>query len=178
MTPAALSHDGPKPDGPRWRLLAAVILLTGLVVSTAAVAGGSFTWNLSPSMPRGLYFLERGTPSERGSIVLVPVPESVRPIALGRGYLPFGAKLLKIVVALPGDFACVRDNSLIINGVVLGSVLSRDSHGLPLAPARFCGELPPGKAFVATSAPLSFDSRYFGTVPLSTLTVVRPLWTF
>ena len=31
-------------------------------------------------------------------------------------------------------------------------------------------------SFVA--APLSFDSRYFGPVPLSTLTVVKPLWTF
>jgi type IV secretory pathway protease TraF len=50
--------------------------------------------------------------------------------------------------------------------------------GRPLMPARFCGELPAGTAFVATPAPFSFDSRYFGTVPLSTLTVVRPLWTF
>jgi type IV secretory pathway protease TraF len=31
---------------------------------------------------------------------------------------------------------------------------------------------------VATSAPLSFDSRYFGPVRLDTLTVVTPLWTY
>jgi type IV secretory pathway protease TraF len=57
-------------------------------------------------------------------------------------------------------------------------VLPRDSRGRPLAPARFCGGLPPGAAFVATPAPFSFDTRYFGAVPLSTLIVVRPLWTF
>jgi conjugative transfer signal peptidase TraF len=178
MTTPAPSQDAPKPDSPRWRSLAPVLLLASVVVSTAALAGRFFTWNLSPSMPRGLYVLERGKVPERCSIVLVPVPDSVRPMALERRYLPAGAKLLKVVVALPGDAVCVRDGSLIVNGDVLGPVLSRDSRGRPLAPARFCGHLATGAAFVATSASLSFDSRYFGPVPLSTLTVVRPLWTF
>jgi type IV secretory pathway protease TraF len=50
--------------------------------------------------------------------------------------------------------------------------------GRPLVPARFCGEVRAGTAFVASPAPTSLDSRYFGAVPISTLTVVRSLWTF
>ena len=54
----------------------------------------------------------------------------------------------------------------------------RLSRSLAPEPYRFCGEVPPGQAFVATPAPLSFDSRYFGPVLLATLTVVTPLWTY
>jgi len=85
MTTPAPSQDAPKSHSPRLRSLAPVLLLAAAFVSTAAVAGRFFTWNLSPSMPRGLYVLERGKIPERCSIVLVPVPDSVRPMALGRG---------------------------------------------------------------------------------------------
>lgn len=168
----------PKPSGPNWRLLAAVLPLSTAVVCIAAAVGGLFTWNLSASLPRGLYLVERGRAPERGSIVLLAVPDSFRPLVRARDYLPVAASLLKVVVGLPGDVACVRGASLVVNGRVLGSVLSGDSRGRPLAPTRFCGVLPAGSAFVATPAPLSFDSRYFGPVRLSALTVVRPLWTF
>jgi conjugative transfer signal peptidase TraF len=178
MTPSAPSRQPSKPNGASSQAFATVLLVSVVVIAAAAAAARSFTWNLSPSMPRGLYLLECGKPPERGSIVIFPVPEAVRPLALARGYLPVGANLLKVVVALPGDASCVQEHSLIVNGRVLGPVLSRDSMGRPLMPARFCGELPAGTAFVATPTTLSFDSRYFGAVPLSTLTVVRPLWTF
>lgn len=178
MTPSAPTRDILDHRAGRCRLLAAVLLLSASVIVTAAAAGSFFTWNLSPSMPRGLYLLQRGEAPERGSIVIIPVPESVHAVVLARRYLPAGASFLKVVVALPGDVACVRAESLVVNGRVLGAVLSRDSLGRPLVPAHFCGELPAGRAFVATPAPFSFDSRYFGAVPVSTLTVVRPLWTF
>ena len=42
----------------------------------------------------------------------------------------------------------------------------------------FCGAVPKDSAFVATSARLSFDSRYFGPVPLSSLTVAVAVWTY
>jgi hypothetical protein len=43
---------------------------------------------------------------------------------------------------------------------------------------RCCRVVPEGEALVATSADLSFDSRYFGAVPLAALSVARPLLTF
>jgi conjugative transfer signal peptidase TraF len=178
MTPPGSLRDRASSGTAHRRLLAVTFALSAFVVIGAAVGGSFFTWNLSPSMPRGLYLLERGKAPGRGSTVIFPVPDSVRPIVLARGYLPERANLLKVVVALPGDGACVRADSLVINGSVVGPVLSRDSLGRPLVRAHFCGELTEGAAFVATPAPFSFDSRYFGAVPLSTVTVVRPLWTF
>ena len=71
-----------------------------------------------------------------------------------------------------------REYSFTANGEYFGPVARYDSAGRDLAPFRFCGVVPAASAFVATRAPLSFDSRYFGPVPLSSLTMVVPLWTY
>jgi type IV secretory pathway protease TraF len=96
----------------------------------------------------------------------------------GRDYLPAGAGLIKQLVGLPGDRVCIRTDGFYVNGVRFGDVALADSRGRPLAPYRFCGEVPPGQAFAATRAHLSYDSRYFGPVALSSLTPVVPLWTY
>jgi type IV secretory pathway protease TraF len=95
-----------------------------------------------------------------------------------RRYLPGGADLVKTVVAVPGDEVCLQQGRFEVRGRVIAAIREIDSRGRPLHPFGFCGPVPPGQAFVATAAPLSFDSRYFGPVPLSILTVVKPLWTF
>jgi type IV secretory pathway protease TraF len=95
-----------------------------------------------------------------------------------RGYLPRGAGLIKQIVGLPRDLACVRADGFFVNGVRFGDVAPLDSHGRPLTPYPFCGAVPDGQAFVATRARLSYDSRYFGPVPISSLTHVAPLWTY
>jgi type IV secretory pathway protease TraF len=83
---------------------------------------------------------------------------------------------MKVVAAMPGDRVCLDGAVYEVNGLVVARVLLSDSLGRALLPYHFCGEVPEGQAFVITQAPRSFDSRYFGPVPLSTLTVVKPLW--
>ena len=86
--------------------------------------------------------------------------------------------LLKRVVALSGDTVCTASGRYVAAGVDLGPIATADSAGRPLpSPFPFCDTVPPGAAFVAGHGPSSLDSRYFGPVPLSTLTVVVPLWT-
>jgi conjugative transfer signal peptidase TraF len=162
----------------RLGLVVAVLLFSLTIVAGASALARCFTWNLSSSLPRGLYVLERECAPTRGSVVFFSPPPSAARLIAERGYLPSGASLLKVVVGLPGDFVEVGEGGVSINGRPLGPVISRDRSGRSLEPFVLCGQLSVGEAFVATTAPGSFDSRYFGPVSLSTLVVARPLWTY
>jgi conjugative transfer signal peptidase TraF len=162
----------------RLALAARVSLISLALVAVAAALAPSFVWNPTSSLPRGLYRLDRRAPIVRGAVVsFAPPPQAVALIA-ERRYLPPGARLLKIVVGLPGDDVLIDETLFSVNGRTVGAVARHDSAGRPLTPARFSGTLPPGFAAVATPARLSFDSRYFWPVPLSTLTVAVPVWTY
>jgi conjugative transfer signal peptidase TraF len=152
--------------------------VSGVLVCGIAIQAHRMTWNLSPSVPRGLYALESRDASRRGDLVVFQPAPRAAAIIYSRGYLPPGARLIKEIVGVPGDLVCVRADGFFVNGVGFGDVAPFDSHGLPLTPYPFCGAVPPGQAFVATRAPLSYDSRYFGPVPISSLTPVVPLWTY
>jgi conjugative transfer signal peptidase TraF len=149
-----------------------------LVPILASAIGSALTWNLTPSIPRGLYVRLPGLAPRVGSTVEFPIPLMAKSLVSERRYLPGGADLVKTVVAVPGDEVCLQQGRFEVRGRVIAAIREIDSRGRPLHPFGFCGPVPPGHAFVATTAPLSFDSRYFGPVPLSTLTVVKPLWTF
>jgi type IV secretory pathway protease TraF len=118
------------------------------------------------------------SPVVAGSTVIFEVPAGVRSLVAQRGYIPTDNTLMKIVVALPGDHVCLDGWTYRVNDRVVASVLPDDRRGRALPSYRFCGAVPAGQAFVMTDAPRSFDSRYFGPLPLSTLTVVTPLWMF
>jgi conjugative transfer signal peptidase TraF len=160
------------------RLGFVVILLALALLVCAGVAGSRFVWNLSPSMPRGLYLSRRDLVPTLGSTVLFAPPPVATAVIRVRHYLPPGVSLLKRIVAIPGERVCIGPRLFLANGVVIGEVALRDSAGRPLAPFVFCDVVPRGAAFVATTAQLSFDSRYFGPVTTSNLTLVVPIWTF
>jgi conjugative transfer signal peptidase TraF len=164
---------------PRRLALATVVsLISFALVTFAAALAPLFVWNPTSSLPRGLYLLDRTAPIVRGAVVsFAPSPRAAALIT-ERRYLPSGSQLLKIVVGLPGDDVVIDVTSFSVNGRAIGAVARHDSLGRPLTPARFAGKLPRGFAIVATQARLSFDSRYFGPVPLSSLTVAVPVWTY
>jgi conjugative transfer signal peptidase TraF len=158
------------------RLFATAAVVTAIACTVAS----HLRWNLTDSLPRGLYARWSATSApSRGDIVAFDVPENVRQLVLGRGYLPSHTQLFKRVAAGPGDHVCLHDGRYEVNGTVLGPILATDSAGHPLPSARFCGRVPPDTYFVATSKPRSFDSRYFGALPRSALRDrLTPLWTF
>jgi conjugative transfer signal peptidase TraF len=162
----------------RARRFLGSLALAAAVVGAAGGLAPRFVWNLSASLPRGLYRLEPAAPLRRGVIVSFPPPPAVSALMAARRYLPEHALLLKVVVGLPGDVVRVDDTAYVVNGDVIGRVARTDSAGRSLAPHSFSGVVPFGFAFVASRAPLSFDSRYLGPVPLSTLTVTVPVWTY
>jgi conjugative transfer signal peptidase TraF len=144
---------------PRSRLV-----LGGLVLA-AVLSTRGVRVNVSPSVPVGLYRLAPlSVPLERGTLVVLPVPASVQP--WHSSWVP----LLKPVAGVAGDVVCVQERGLWIDGVLVGLVW-RAADGKPwpqVTPG--CGVVPEGKVFLASQAPNSLDSRYFGAVPITTLT--------
>jgi conjugative transfer signal peptidase TraF len=169
------------------------LLLLGLASLAAAVVWACFLrLNLSASLPSGLYFLIPITlsrPLERGDLVVACPPASVASFGRARGFLGFGLcpggvpELLKPVGALPGDRVAVRGGFLVVNGCpVAGAlVLPEDSRGRPLSPFSNSDlEVPADSVFLlSTHSPRSWDSRYFGPVPLGSVRArAIPLWKF
>ena len=90
--------------------------------------------------------------------------------------------LLKPIVAKAGDVVDVSDHGIAVNGSLLrnSAPLRVDTKGRPLPAWGFgCYVVAPGTVWVASSYnPRSFDSRYFGPVPISAIRdYVHPLVT-
>lgn len=142
--------------------------------------------NGSPSLPVGFYM----TSSEPGAKLVEFCPaEPFASLALSRGYRDQGvcrdggAPLLKPVVARAGDLVEVSTAGIAVNGHFLPNTapLGTDTNRRPLASwpqGHYIVER--GFVWVASSySPRSFDSRYFGPVPISSIRDrVRPLLTF
>ena len=159
------------------------VLITVAAVSLAAAVAARavcrhITINITRSLPLGLYWITSDHDPDRGSIVVLFPPATIRELIAERHYLPTAVPLLKRVVALSGDTVCTASGHYVVAGVDLGPIATADSAGRPLPPPfPFCGPVSPGVAFVAGAGASSLDSRYFGPVPVSTLTVAVPLWT-
>ena len=149
------------------------LVLGGLVLA-AVVSTRWACLNGSPSVPLGVYHLTAvsTTPLVRGTLVVLPVPPAVQ--AWHSRWLP----LLKPVAAVAGDVVCVDEDGLWVAGQWYGPVY-QEAHGLPLPQIAGCLVVQPGAVFLASTAPKSNDSRYFGPVSLSVIrAIATPLWTW
>ena len=129
--------------------------------------------NASTSLPLGLY---KETSDSRAPLIEFCPQEPYARFAAGRGYRSVGncpdgaAPLMKPVVAKSGDIVDVSSLGITVNGLLLPNTAPRnqDSKGRPMEPwpsGRY--RVPPGFIWVASSYnPWSFDSRYFGPVPV------------
>jgi conjugative transfer signal peptidase TraF len=164
----------------RWPRLIPLFLGAALLVAAKVALTGHLLINYTPSIPRGIYWISPGVQPQRGDLVAVPTPESVRALVYERGYVPRSIELLaKPVVAVGGDDVCVREHELIVNGQMAGTVLDVDRAGQPMPRYLGCDVLAPTQVFLATSNDHSFDSRYFGPVEIKTIRgTLAPLLTF
>lgn len=129
--------------------------------------------NLTPSLSKGLYALCPDTPG-RGDFVAFCLEGEFADLARERGYLAAGScpsglrPLLKRVAGLPGDF---------VDPAILAP-RPFDNQGRSMPSVSPSGVIPPGMALVLADHPGSFDSRYFGLVPLDALQRVEPVFVF
>lgn len=149
-------------------------------------------FNVSPSAPYGFYAVSPIQNPIRGNLVALCLPSPVAKKAFSKMYLIYYRKsgcpehaplVLKRIAGLPGDNIRLEPQGLWINGrYVPGSqTRSRDHIGRVLEHVPF-GQirLDHGSIWVlGENIEISWDSRYFGPVPESTLRyTVEPVLTW
>ena len=138
-----------------------------------------FIWNASASVPIGLYRIVSGDHVGVTDLAVVMPPDDLAAFLDERRYLPRGLPLIKRVLALGGTVVCRRGSAITAYGAVYGQALARDKRGRSLPVWQGCQTLSEGEAFFMNwDTSDSFDSRYFGPLPVSTI-VGRaiPVWT-
>ena len=130
--------------------------------------------NPTPSLPEGVYRITPGQDLAKGDLVSFCLQGDFAELAKERAYLQAGScenglsPLLKRLAGLPGDY--IQADSLVVRIV--------DSQGRPMPSVPLSGVIPSGMALVLADHEGSFDSRYFGLVPLESLQRVEPVFVF
>ena len=170
---------------------AAVTSAAGVLVlgSLAAAQLCGFRINTTSSMPVGVWRVTL-LPADlrRGEVVTVCLPDGdVARLAAERGYVPAGScpdgrePLIKPVAAVAGDLVRVTRAGVSVNGIDVDGTapLDRDTAGRPLQafPAG-AQQVQPGQVWLlAGFSRNSFDSRYYGPVPVGSVqSVAHPVW--
>lgn len=164
----------------RRPLIGSGAALCALLLPTVTGPTLLLVWNVSASIPVGLYRIVRDEAPHRGELVaLRPSPALARYMA-ARRYVEAGALLVKPVAAVSGQQVCRKDLTVTIDGAKVATALVTDNKRRSLPTWTGCRRLRPGTVFpLAPAARASFDGRYFG--PVATSSIVGravPLWTW
>jgi len=165
-----------------WTCLLASPLFLGLIAGWAL----GLRINVTPSLPPGVYITSHSPSSH---LVEFCPQGTAASISLSRQYRTAGAcpdggaPLLKLAVAFPGDQVLVSADGIRVNGQLLPNSAGRfrDHLQRPLDPWPYgTYRVEPGTVWVvSTFNSYSFDSRYYGAIPESSIRHrLRPLWTF
>jgi conjugative transfer signal peptidase TraF len=142
--------------------------------------------NVSPSLPLGLY---RQTSDPAAQLAEFCPQKPYGRFASERGYRSAGncpdgaAPLMKPVVATFGDVVNISSRGIAVNGILLPNTAPkmRDARGRLMKPWR-SGEyrVERGDVWLGSSySPWSYDSRYFGPVPESSIRArLKPILTY
>ena len=165
----------------RRRFIFAVAALSAAL--TLATVGfdwqSRLIWNVSASVPVGLYLTQPVGRLEVGDLVAVTPPNELADILAKREYLPRGVPLIKHVLALPGTGVCRKGATIFVGDRPIAQARERDLLGRTLPHWKGCKTLGDSEIFLMNSdAPDSFDGRYFGPLPVTAVTArLTPLWT-
>jgi conjugative transfer signal peptidase TraF len=162
------------------KTLALTLLSTGALASTFFMhVEPVLVWNISTSVPIGLYSVEPVGALDVTDLVVARAQEPLAAWLDERRYLPKGAPLIKRVAGLPGQKICRDGLDVSVDGIVMVQARERDHLGRLLPVWRGCILLHPGQIFLLNwDEPASLDGRYFGAFPVEAI-VGRavPLWT-
>lgn len=145
-----------------WAVVATIAIAV-VCASWPKAQSPLFVWNVSPSVPVGLYVIDPRQPS-RGELAALRLPEPIRSLADARGYVEIGMVLIKPVAAISGDVICRRGLIVTVNSSRVAHALPADASGRPLPEWSGCYDVDQQGFLVLSDEPNSFDGRYFGLV--------------
>src|SRR5438552_8418801 len=166
------------------KTLLLVVLSTGLASGLVLALCSVVRLNVSPSVPLGLYRMV-DEPVARGVLVVACVPLTAARLARERGYLARGScpggtqPVLKRIGAVPGDLVDLELDGIAVNAARLpdSAPAVSDTRGRPLPHAPWGRTVvAPGEVWlIGIETSRSWDSRFFGPVPLDHVNAVRPV---
>ena len=163
----------------RQKILGAMLFGVSLIAfSSAAHPMPRLLWNASASVPIGFYVIHPAGRLTVGELLAVRPPAPLAQFMAARRYLALGVPLIKHVAALPGQIVCRSGRKITVDCIAEAEALDRDARGRKLPVWQACRKIQSGEVFLMNAGvPDSFDSRYFGPVPDSTIIgSATPLW--
>ncbi len=101
----------------RCGIIVTMLGATALLLSTIGEASPRYIWNVSNSVPRGLYRLQPARRLTVTELVAVQPPEPLATFLDLNGYLPIGVPILKRVLALPGQTVCREALTITVDSI-------------------------------------------------------------
>jgi conjugative transfer signal peptidase TraF len=163
----------------RQKILGAMLFGVSLIASSSAAHPmPRLLWNASASVPIGFYVIHPAGRLTVGELLAVRPPAPLAQFMAARRYLALGVPLVKHVAALPGQIVCRSGRTITVDSIVEAEALDRDTRGRKLPVWQACRTVQSGEVFLMNAGvPDSFDGRYFGPVPDSTIIgSATPLW--
>ncbi|WP_051677203.1 S26 family signal peptidase [Maridesulfovibrio frigidus] len=149
------------------------------ILSTAIFMACGFRLSLYDSIPRGIYKVSSETP-QKGDAVLISLCRCNDYYPLhDRAYTQ--GSLVKYFAAHAGDNITISNEGISINSKLWANskIREKDSHNREMFSLLPSGIIPKGKALLLSKDnKSSFDSRYFGLVPIHILQKFIPVFTF
>jgi len=167
-----------------YRVSSVGLFTLGLI---GLLGAAGFRINLTPSEPLGLWrIVKPDRPILVGDLIFICPPDTnVMREARARGYLRFGlcegsvAPLIKAVAATSGQAIEISDYVRVDGRPLPHSRVSRTDGQRREMVHYDGGFVPPGAVFLHSEFPGSFDSRYFGPLPINgILGLAHEVWTY
>jgi conjugative transfer signal peptidase TraF len=180
IAPIARSPASGAPVAAGRRSIGAAVAIALAVLVTPSIAQPNLrlVWNVSASVPLGLYRIEPGLHPRVGELAAVHPSPSLARLMAERHYVEEGALLVKPVAAITGARVCRERDAVTISGASVAWALDNDRFGRDLPRWSGCRRLGANEYFLlAPNVRASFDSRYFGPVAAdSVIGRATPLW--
>lgn len=151
------------------------IIFTFFVISKFVSLPQVFIYNSTASEPIGYYRiinLPKDYRFKKGDYIAFKLPAEAERLSIERGWAKKGhvPLLLKQVGASPGQEYNITNIACYVNGKYIGPIATLDSKNRPMPIIRGTFTVKEGYVLPLSSyKPNSFDGRYFGEIPISSI---------